>query len=65
MPLGYNDHVYHIAVMQLFPSKRFHLFNEISSSLLWAKLFPGQEDPLEKGQATPSSILGLPLWLSW
>ena len=27
--------------------------------------FLGQEDLLEKGQATPSSILGLPLWLSW
>ena len=27
--------------------------------------FLGQEDPLEKGQATRSSILGLPLWLSW
>ena len=25
----------------------------------------GQEDPLEKGSATHSSILGLPLWLSW
>ena len=25
----------------------------------------GWEDPLEKGQATHSSILGLPLWLSW
>ena len=25
----------------------------------------GQEDPLEKGKATHSSILGLPLWLSW
>ena len=24
-----------------------------------------QEDPLEKGQATHSSILGLPWWLSW
>ena len=23
------------------------------------------EDPLEKGQATHSSILGLPSWLSW
>ena len=23
------------------------------------------EDPLEKGQATHSSILGVPLWLSW
>ena len=27
--------------------------------------FLGQKDPLEKGQATHSSILGLPLWLSW
>ena len=27
--------------------------------------FLGQEDPLEKGQATHSSILGLPSWLSW
>ena len=27
--------------------------------------FLGQEDPLEKTQATHSSILGLPLWLSW
>ena len=24
-----------------------------------------QEDPLEKGEATHSSILGFPLWLSW
>ena len=27
--------------------------------------FLGREDPLEKGQATHSSILGLLLWLSW
>ena len=27
--------------------------------------FLGWEDPLEKGYATHSSILGLPLWLSW
>ena len=26
---------------------------------------PEQEDPLEKGQATHSSILGLPWWLRW
>ena len=25
----------------------------------------GWEDPLEKGKATHSSILGLPWWLSW
>ena len=28
-------------------------------------LFLSQEDPLEKGMATHSSILGLPWWLSW
>ena len=27
--------------------------------------FLGWEDPLEKGQAAFSSVLGLPLWLSW
>ena len=27
--------------------------------------FLGQEDPLEKGLATYSSILGLPWWLRW
>ena len=27
--------------------------------------FPGEEDPLEKGEATHSSILGLLWWLSW
>ena len=27
--------------------------------------FLGQEDPLEKGYATHSSILELPLWFSW
>ena len=27
--------------------------------------FLGQEDPLEQGEATHTSILGLPWWLSW
>ena len=27
--------------------------------------FLGWEDPLEKGQATHSSILGFPLWFNW
>ena len=27
--------------------------------------FLGREDPLENGQATHASILGLPVWLSW
>ena len=30
----------------------------------WVR-YLGQKDPLEKGKATHSSILGLPLWLSW
>ena len=28
-------------------------------------LFLGREDPLEKGWATHSSVLGLPWWLQW
>ena len=31
-------------------------------TLVW---FLGQEDPLEKGQATHSSIPGLHWWLNW
>ena len=27
--------------------------------------FLGWEDPLEKGEATHSGVLGLPFWLSW
>ena len=27
--------------------------------------FLGREDPLEKGKAIHSSVLGLPLWLCW
>ena len=27
--------------------------------------FLGRENPLEKGQATHNSILGLPLWFTW
>ena len=34
----------------------------MQETLVW---FLGREDPLEKGQATHSSILGLPWWLSW
>ena len=30
-----------------------------------SRIFLGQEDPLEKGRAAHSSILGLPWWLSW
>ena len=34
----------------------------MQETLVW---FLSREDPLEKKQATHSSIHGLPLWLSW
>ena len=64
-----------------FVSKVMSLFNKLSRfvmGLLVTQLvkslsamqetpvwFLGWEDPLEKGQATHSSILGLPWWLRW
>ena len=30
----------------------------------WVR-FLGREDPLENGWVTHSSVVGLPLWLSW
>ena len=35
---------------------------EVQVTPLWVL---GRGDPLQKGQATHSSILGFPLWLSW
>ena len=35
------------------------------NTLLTSVQFLGQQDLLEKGWATHSRILGLPLWLSW
>ena len=39
----------------------------VNLSTVWETqvLSLGWEDPLEKGKAVHSSILGLPLWLSW
>ena len=61
--------------MQDFPAVKHHcrlkyIFKWMASLIaqlvknppVW---FLGREDPLEKGQATHFSILGLPLWLSW
>ena len=42
-----------------------HLFKNFPAIQETLVQFLGQEDPLEKGQATHSKILGLPLWLSW
>ena len=41
------------------------LIAQLVKNLLALVQFLGQEDLLVKGQATHSSILGLPLWLSW
>ena len=41
------------------------LVNNLSAMQETLVQFLGREDPLEKGQATHSSILGRPLWLSW
>ena len=57
-----------------FPSLKFWgLYGGVNGYLLEEGLchtkvpvrFLGHEDLLEKGSATHSSILGLPLWLSW
>ena len=39
-----------------------HTFKDLVGSPVQ---FLGWEDPLQKGEATHSRILGLPLWLSW
>ena len=39
-----------------------HTFKDLVGSPVQ---FLGWEDPLQKGEATNSRILGLPLWLSW
>ena len=38
------------------------IFLPVQETWVWSL---GWEDPPEKGKATHSSILGLPLWLSW
>ena len=48
--------------MQWQASQRAQLVNAIQETPVQ---FLGQEVPREKGQATHSSILGLPLWFSW
>ena len=37
-------------------------FTAIQQTVVW---FLGWEDMLQKGQATHSTVLGLPLWLNW
>ena len=49
----------------IFPSLIAELVKHPPSMPETLVRFLGQEDPLEKGLATHSSILVLPLWLSW
>ena len=53
----------------LFPDSRASLIAHLvkNSPAVQETLvqFLGWEDPLEKGNAIHSNILGLPLWLSW
>ena len=58
-----------------FPLKDIYLFWGASLIAQLVKNLPamqetwvlslGQDDPVEKGEATHSSVLGLPWWLSW
>ena len=65
-------------ILCIFSLLLFYLIQDLNLASLIAQLvkslpamqetlvrFLGQEDPLEKGQASHSSILGLPLWFSW
>ena len=72
--LGEPQYVNHI-VPYFIGINSYHEFNRASLIAQLVKNLPamqdapvqflGQEDPLEKEQATHSSILGLPWWLSW
>ena len=65
-------------ILCIFSLLLFYLIQDLNLASLIAQLvkslpamqetlvrFLGQEDPLEKGKASHSSILGLPLWFSW
>ena len=54
-----------IVLTQMGASLLVQLVKNLSAMQETLVQFLGREDPLEKGQATHSSILGLPLWLSW
>ena len=51
--------------MHCQPSLIAHLVKNLPVMQETSVQFLGQEDPLAKGEATHSSILRLPLWLSW
>ena len=51
--------------MRLFNRTLLSLIVQLVKNLPTVQETLGREDPPEKGQATHSSIFGLPLWLSW
>ena len=52
-------------LFQIWASLIAQLVKNLSAMQETLVQFLGWEDPLEKGQATHSSMLGLPWWLSW
>ena len=57
---------YHLCLRQLFRASLVAQLVKNPPAMQETPLrFLGREDLLEKGYATHSSILGLPLWLSW
>ena len=59
---GWN---FHLIIVLLWASLVAQLVENLPAMQeTWIR-FLGREDPLEKGMATHSSILGLPWWLSW
>ena len=65
----YSFLVYQVALIKILTLKRASRAAQLIKNLPAMQETPvhflGQEDPLEKGQATHSSILGLPRWLRW
>ena len=59
---GYVTHIFHYHMWASLTAQLVKNLPVMQETLVQ---FLSQEDPLEKGQATYSSILGLPLWLSW
>ena len=60
-----NWHAYKAAVQALWASLVAQLVKNLPAMQEMLVRFLVWEDSLEKGQATHSSILGPPLWLSW
>ena len=60
-----NWYAYKAAVQALWASLVAQLVKNLPAMQEMLVRFLVWEDSLEKGQATHSSILGPPLWLSW